>query len=110
MSEGYQLVVAFPDESPSFARGFEAGKLWEEMDVWDLVGHGLIEATTMTENREVIRRMAVARGWEVDVTPTETEGWDYTVLNKLGGQPVTPNPQGFRIIKGGIDGNDHDPK
>jgi hypothetical protein len=29
--ETYELIFSFPDQSDSFARGFEAGTIWEMM-------------------------------------------------------------------------------
>jgi hypothetical protein len=59
-------VVSFPDQSPSFCRGFEAGQLWEQMCRFPIGlppdGIAEIENTTRIENREVIERMASSRG------------------------------------------------
>lgn len=92
---GYELVVAFPDDSPSFCYGFEAGGLWERMKRGDVAE---IEVTTRNENHEVIARMGVALGWTVAVKPSEVDGWDYTTLTKVAPAPERANPHGLRII------------
>ena len=94
--DGYQLLVSFPDQSPTFCHGFEAGKLWAEMR------GGLsaeIETTTRVENREVILRMATAEGWEVRRTPSSVDGWDLTSMQKYGPASDTPNPHGLRVVR-----------
>ena len=90
------LVVAFPDGSPSFVHGFEAGGIWERMRSGR---EAEIEITTQSDNREVLRRMAIAEGWTLESKPTEVEGWDYTVLTKNRGAPDRPNPHGLRVVK-----------
>ena len=92
MHDGYELVVSFPDQSHSFCYGFEAGGLWERMSRGDVAE---IEATTRVENRECVSRMGVARGWTVEVKPTEITGWDYTTLTKTMTAPERPNPHGL---------------
>lgn len=94
-TSGWQLLVAFPDESPSFVHGFEAGRIWQRMKVND---EAEIWATTHPENREVIRRMADAEGWSVEVTPTDVEGWDRTLLTKRSAPRERPNPHGLRVV------------
>lgn len=92
----YGLIVSFEDQSHSYVHGFEAGLLSARMN------GGLeaqIEATVHTENRETIRRMALAYGWEVQFEPTEVEGWLYVVLDKTKPISTQPNPHGLRIVK-----------
>lgn len=91
----YGLVVAFPDGSASFVNGFEAGILSERMQAGAVAE---IEATTHTENREVIARMAVAYGWSVSVKPSGVEGWDNTILRKDQKTPRRPNAHGLRLV------------
>lgn len=95
LSAGYALVVSFPDQSPSFCYGFEAGQLNQQMKF------GLtteIEETTRIENREVIRRCAEYLGWRVEVTPSEIEGWDLTKLIKVSPRRDRPNPHGLKVV------------
>jgi hypothetical protein len=93
---GYRLLVSFPDQSPSFTYGFEAGCLWTTMRQGGLAE---IAATTRVENREVIRRMADHLGYALDVEPTETEGWDDTTLMKIKPARERVNPHGLRVVK-----------
>ncbi|MDE2098013.1 MAG: hypothetical protein KGL39_12240 [Patescibacteria group bacterium] len=92
----YRLVVSFPDQSASFVHGFEAGRIDEQMRG----GHVTeIEVTTHTENREVLTRMAVAVGWDIECKSSGTSGWDFTKLVKTKPAPVRPNPHGLRAVK-----------
>lgn len=93
---GYDLIVSFPDPSPTFVHGFEAGMLWQMMQSGAVAE---IDRSTHAENREIIARMAVAAGWTVDVTPTDIDGWDRTVLAKVAPAPVRPNPHGLRLVQ-----------
>jgi hypothetical protein len=100
---GYSLIVSFPDQSPSFCHGFEAGQLWERMCRFPIGlppdGVADIETITRIENREVIRRMADNRGWQVETKKTDVEGWDATTLRKVAPPPTRPNPHGLRIVR-----------
>lgn len=99
MAEGndrsYSLLVSFPDDSHSFVHGFEAGKLWEQMESGDVAE---IEMTTHVANREVIRRMADHLGWELEVADTLVEGWDITTLTKRRAERDRANPHGLRVV------------
>lgn len=91
----YGLVVSFPDASPNFVHGFEAGSIWEKM----CAGHDAeIELSAHVENREVIQRMAVAEGWEVESKPSGVDGWDTVKLTKTRAAPERPNPHGLRVV------------
>jgi hypothetical protein len=92
---GWQLVVSFPDQSPSFAHGVEAGKLWARL------GNGTqatVEETTMAENREVLRRIAEYLGWKVEVASSEVLGWDVSKFTKIEPAGKHVNPHGLRIV------------
>ena len=68
--EGMEMLFAFPDGSDSFVHGFEAGKIWAEIDEnRPMVIDRGIEAgfPIHAENLELIRRMAAARGYTVEV-------------------------------------------
>jgi hypothetical protein len=93
---GWQLVVSFPDQSPSFAHGVEAGKIWARLDYYADLRQ--IEETTMTENREVLRRIAEYRGWKVEVVPTEVPGWDMSKFTKIEPSGTRINPHGLHIV------------
>lgn len=91
----YQLIVSFPDQSASFAHGFSAGKIWADMTRGDVAE---IQLHMPIENREVIARMADRLGWSVTVTPTDTEGWDDTLLVKVRPEREKANPHGLRVV------------
>jgi len=86
----YGLVVSFPDQSQAFTLGFEAGMLWRRIEAKEPD----ISVTTRIENREIIARMASASGLVVELTPSEIEGWDLTIL--------TPEKPKLTLIRGGL--------
>jgi len=92
----YGLIVEFPDDSSSFVHGVEAGILNEQMESGAV---SEIEKTVHTENKEVLRRMAVAYGWEISFQPTEVEGWQIVKLKKTKKITQKPNPKGIRIVR-----------
>ncbi len=104
MSEtGWGLIVSFPDASPSFVHGFEAGTISErftsgrEAEIERLTVHAA--------NEEVIRRLCVAHGWECEFQPctdeTEKEYDEYRVvtLRKVAKAADRQNPHGLRSVK-----------
>lgn len=99
-SSGWSLVLAFPDETPSFAHGFEAGRIYERicrMNVGEDAVAEIVEITN-AENRELVQRMAAVKGWAVEIAPTGTEGWDSVTFRKTGPSSKRPNPNGLRIV------------
>lgn len=71
------LVFSFPDQSESFTLGFEAGKLWAAIDEYGEreIDHGFETGLPIHEdNLEVVRRMAAARNYNVEVGKPE-HGW-----------------------------------
>lgn len=66
--------------------------LWQRLEQ----GEEKIEATTHVENREVITRMASARHYVTERTPTTVQGWDETVLHRYYPKKT------LRIIQGGL--------
>jgi hypothetical protein len=95
--ETYELIFSFPDQSDSFARGFEAGMIWEMMKA--PVTH--FSMAVHTANEEVIRRQAEAADKEVTFEPTDYEGWlDMTVFDRL---PYSIRARAkFKVIQGGL--------
>lgn len=97
----YGLLVSFKGtretfaEEVAFTHGFEAGRIDRRMESGT---EAEIEVTTRIENREVLRRMAVAAGWSIDTRPSDVEGWDFTKLIKVGKAPERPNPRGLRVV------------
>ena len=57
----YRLIVSFPDESPSFVNGYEAGAIGYRMEH---TAEQVIEETVHSANQEVLRRMCAGFGWE----------------------------------------------
>lgn len=70
MSSGYKLVVKFPDPSPSFVHGFEAGRLWQRMSGNERV----IDETVHVENQELIMGMAMSKAF-ADSFGEAKDGW-----------------------------------
>lgn len=94
MSDNYNLIVSFTDESPSFVHGFEAGQIWQDMN-----NNRPIDLTVHAENREIIERMAVASGYEAVFMNTELKEWLYLRAEKRRPRPESGNPNGLRIVK-----------
>jgi hypothetical protein len=99
----YGLIVSFEDQSGSYVHGFEAGQIWESMKRVD----PFIEKMVHTENKETIRRMAHAEGYEMIWEPTEIAEWSKVKLTKTqkakGGDLVSKGI--LKVIEGGADGD-----
>lgn len=89
----YGLIVSFPDGSPSFVNGFSAGMIWQKMQS----GQEFLE-TTLTENTEVLQRMCIATGYEVEIKDTEFKEWKFSTFKKVK-EPTITNPFGLRVVK-----------
>jgi hypothetical protein len=102
MSE-WGLIVAFPDGSPSFVHGFEAGQLVERMQRGDKAEFERI--MIHAANEEVIRRMCVAYGWECEFEPCKDETdqvyetYRMVTLRKVKAESGRPNPHGLRVVQ-----------
>lgn len=77
------IVVKFPDESMSFRNGFEAGMIWQEMQM----GVDPIERNAFpvnVENHEVLENMANSAGYEIEYQDDDNqfEEWTNVVFNK----------------------------
>jgi hypothetical protein len=59
MAEGYDLVLAFPDQSPEFAHGFTCGRIWQKM--LEAPARD-VQETVLAECRPTIEAMAMAKG------------------------------------------------
>lgn len=86
MSDGYNLALAFPDQSPSFAHGFTCGRIWQRMadnpaqDIHEMV---------LAETRETIEAMAMAKGWTEEFEEVGG-GWLSVILRSpLPAEPAT---------------------
>ena len=66
---GYDLILAFDSDDPEFARGFEAGRLWERVKADQTDWDEMIHAT----NAEMVMRMceAESRTFRADVVDEE---------------------------------------
>jgi hypothetical protein len=91
----YGLIVSFEDQSPSYVHGFEAGIIDARMKSG---AEAEIEVVVHTENRETLRRMAVAYGWSVEFVDTEVEGWTTANFAKTRKPIDRPNPTGLRVV------------
>jgi hypothetical protein len=70
----YALLLAFPDQSPSFTHGFTCGRIWQQMAVGQLHLNFAIEETVLAETRPTIEAMAMAKGWVEEFTDIG-DGW-----------------------------------
>lgn len=80
--DGYGLVLAFPDQSPSFAHGFTCGRIWQAMT--EFPGRDVVE-TVDADVRSTIEAMAMAKGW-TEVFDELGDGWLSVTLK-------TPTPE-----------------
>lgn len=73
---GYSLVLAFPDESPSFAHGFEAGEIYSLMKQGALeIDRGMTEGLPVhEENAALFHSMASVQDYTVE-TGVASDGW-----------------------------------
>lgn len=86
----FRMLVRFPDQSPSFAYGFEAGTIWTDM----IEGREIRDRAVNEHNRAVIEEMANARGYDIQrLEPSEVPGWLWLT--------AVPAPKGFRVHEGG---------
>ena len=95
----YGLVLSFEGlyptmaEERAFVHGFAFARLWDRLCSGK---EAEIEETTRVENRTIIGRAAAAKGWELEVKPSGTPGWDYTTLRKVRAERV--NPHGLQVV------------
>lgn len=81
------MLFAFPDGSASFVNGFEAGMIWQQLDSGSVepIDRGFDEGFPIhTDNVELVKRMAQARGFQVEVRPECAEGWTPVLLTYVG--------------------------
>lgn len=67
----FERVVSFPDQSPSFALGFEAGRIYAALSAGERVEGQLVHA----ENAEVLLRIADALDVCARAEFTNDPGW-----------------------------------
>lgn len=94
----YKLVTVFPDQSPSYARGFEAGAIWNRMRSGR---EDVIETTIHMDNVLTVERMCTAEGWDWKMKPYDapSEMWYEIKLVKFKSSPNMTNPHGLRVVK-----------
>lgn len=99
---GWGLLVAFPDGSPSFVHGFEAGQLWQR--IRDGREAEIEKLTIHAANEEVVQRMATSEGWECEFEPCKDETervydtYRVVTLRKVTKAPDRHNPHGLRVV------------
>ena len=100
-SEGWGLVLSFSGlyqsmpEEHAFVHGVEFGRLWDRMSSGT---EAEIETATHPENRTVLERAAAAKGWDVEIKPSDIPGWDLTTLRKV--RAERSNPHGLKVVQG----------
>jgi hypothetical protein len=70
MPEGHELVLAFRDQSPSFAHGFTCGRIWQQMRDRSAP----FSETIPAELREDAIALATAAGWIEEFLPLDEAG------------------------------------
>ena len=76
--EEYSMLFSFPNQSPSFVHGFEAGMLWREMEAGALT----IKRTIHSINLGLVHRMATQSGYSFNSVPTNIDEWTNIELVK----------------------------
>lgn len=82
------LIVSFPDQSPTFTLGFEAGMIWQRIES----GERAFDVVCRIENKAVINRMAAARkgGVIFEEGTDHPEGWctAHVEMGRPNGRPA----------------------
>ncbi len=91
----YGLIVAFPDQSPSFVHGYEAGQIATEMQNRP----SEIEKTVHAENKEILTRIALSQGYSVDFKNSGVNEYLFACFKKEKEVVARLNPHGLRIVK-----------
>lgn len=74
---GYNLLLAFDTDDPQFARGVEAGILWQRLETEPFV-QGAITA----RNAEMVMRIAESRGLPFSAEPLTGQWLSVTIGNQ----------------------------
>ncbi|WP_085025568.1 hypothetical protein [Ensifer aridi] len=77
----FRCLVPFPDQSPSFVHGYEAGMVEQQMTSGEQLIGGKEGFPKHVANTEVFRRMAAAHGYDVEVESYDDE-WAYFTFTK----------------------------
>ena len=67
---GYELVITFGDQSPSFAHGFTCGRIWQQMRT----RNAPFSETIAAELREDVIALATVAGWMETFLPLDETG------------------------------------
>ena len=109
------LLVSFPDQSESFALGFEAGQIWQEMDGKGklVIDRGYDEGIPVhSDNITVIQNMARVRGYEIKTKRTGLGEWTGVQLTYVGTGKAKPRlsvvPHGDAPVSGPLADSDGD--
>ncbi|WP_331373828.1 hypothetical protein [Sinorhizobium chiapasense] len=68
-----RCLVPFPDQSHSFVHGFEAGMISQQMTNGEQLIGGKEGFPKHVANTEVFRRMAAARGYDLEIEPYDDQ-------------------------------------
>lgn len=83
MEEGWQLVVRFIDQSPSFANGFQLGEIYQQMKD----GITPFECIIVSDNARMLQRLADHCSYVMTATAL-SEDWDSVRLERTRENPV----------------------
>ena len=87
--DAFGLLLAFDTDAPAFARGFEAGSLWEQLRSTD----GSLDALIHASNSEMVLRMGEALGRSVVGEPQDS-AWTLVAFGEPGSAEVAgPSPR-----------------
>ena len=86
------LIVSFTDQSEGFVHGFEAGMIWQQMDVGvQEIDCGYETGIPMhTANVQVVQRMAEAKGYRFETKPQAFSEWTAARLIFVGSGRTKP--------------------
>lgn len=74
----WECILAFDDQSESFVHGFEAGKIYTNMDQNPL----MIQQTLHKANTKLFIKMARLKGYEIEIRETICDEWVDVVFRK----------------------------
>lgn len=80
-NEEWTPVLAFDSDDPEFVRGFEAGRLWAQMDAGEPM-----TATIHASNSEMVMRMAEVRGYRFTASDLDASFISVNLVQSQGEQ------------------------
>ena len=78
MTDNYEIVIRFDDESPSFVHGFESGMIWAAMEA----GASPISRMVHTDIAVLLQRMAENHGYILSMESI-SDGWINATFQKI---------------------------